>query len=77
MGACLWCCAQFEPRVGGKPQRFCSPGCRGAFHTAARRWAEDAVARGALTVEELRGDTSGPNGNVYVASARSPVPARG
>jgi hypothetical protein len=36
---CDQCGKQFEPRSksGGKPQRFCSPECRGAFHTQPQR----------------------------------------
>jgi hypothetical protein len=41
---CRWCGRAFELRRGGSPRVFCRPGCRTAFHTAARRWAEDAVA---------------------------------
>jgi hypothetical protein len=33
---------------------FCGPGCRTAFHTAARRWAEAAVAAGVVTVDHIR-----------------------
>jgi hypothetical protein len=36
---CDQCGEPFEPRSksGGKPQRFCSPECRAAFHTQPRR----------------------------------------
>ncbi|MCZ6482746.1 MAG: hypothetical protein O6757_05835 [Alphaproteobacteria bacterium] len=52
---CLWCDTPFERRTtGGSPQRYCSTDCRVAFHLAARRWAEMAVAAGWLTVEELK-----------------------
>jgi len=54
-GRCLWCGQPFEPRhTGGSPRVFCTSGCRTAFHSAARRWAEQAVAAGLLTVAELR-----------------------
>lgn len=33
---------------------FCASSCRTAFHTAARHWAERAVASGILTIAELR-----------------------
>jgi hypothetical protein len=33
---------------------FCGPACRTAFHTAARRWAEGAVAVGVLTIADIR-----------------------
>jgi hypothetical protein len=56
-GDCLWCGQPIEPRLtGGSRRRFCSPRHRIAFHTAARRWAEYAVAAGILTVGDLRAD---------------------
>jgi hypothetical protein len=51
---CRWCGRAFIERRGGSPQVFCRSGCRTAFHTAGRRWAERAVAAGVLTVAELR-----------------------
>src|SRR5437773_8004601 len=52
--ACLWCDTEFEPRKGGSPQRFCNSKCRDAFHSAGRRFAEDAVLSGLLTAADLR-----------------------
>ena len=52
--ACLWCDTEFEPRKGGSPQRFCDPKHRDAFHSAGRRFAEDAVLIGLLTAADLR-----------------------
>jgi hypothetical protein len=52
---CSWCGEAFKSRArGGTAQRFCSARCRVSFHTAARRWAEQAIADGTLTVAELR-----------------------
>jgi hypothetical protein len=51
---CLWCQADFEPRRGGSPQRFCCSDHRARFWAAARQWAERAVTAGVLTVHELR-----------------------
>jgi hypothetical protein len=51
---CLWCERSFVPRAGGKPQKFCRPSHRAAFHSAARRWAEAAVTGGRLAVADLR-----------------------
>jgi hypothetical protein len=48
------CETEFEPRKGGSPQRFCHSKCRDAFHSAGRRWAEQAVVSGHLSVAELR-----------------------
>lgn len=51
---CVWCGAAFEPGDRGEPKRFCSARCRAALHGAARRWALAALARGELTVAQLR-----------------------
>jgi hypothetical protein len=52
--ACLWCEAEFAPRKGGSPQRFCNSKCRDEFHSAGRRFAELAVLSGLLTAADLR-----------------------
>ena len=52
---CLWCDAPILARkLGAHRKKFCSPQCRGLFHNAARRWAEDALARGELSVGDLK-----------------------
>jgi hypothetical protein len=51
---CRWCGRASRTRRGGSPRVFCTSSCRTAFHSAARRWAECAVASGLLTVGELR-----------------------
>ncbi len=52
---CRWCHGAFRPRMsGGKPQRFCSPGCRRAFEAALRAWAQAEFAAGRITVTELQ-----------------------
>jgi hypothetical protein len=51
---CLWCRRPFEPRRGGSHQLFCRPTHRTEFHTAARIWAERAIAAGAVTIADLR-----------------------
>jgi hypothetical protein len=53
--ACSWCNQLFRARHGGgRGQRFCRPSCRRAFHAAARSWALDAIASGALTVADIK-----------------------
>ena len=52
--ACLWCGLSFEPRRGGSQQKYCRPGCRAAYHKAARLWCERAIAAEHLTVQDLR-----------------------
>jgi phage terminase small subunit len=51
---CLWCAAPVTLRRGGSPKKFCSARCRHEFHSCARRWAEAAVAAGALSVDVLK-----------------------
>jgi hypothetical protein len=51
---CLWCTAPVTLRRGGSPRKFCSACCRHEFHSCARRWAEAAVAAGALSVDVLK-----------------------
>lgn len=52
---CPWCDDPFVPRGdGGKRQRFCTARCRKKFHSAARRWAENEIMAGRLTVADLR-----------------------
>ena len=57
---CRWCGRACQLRRGGSPRVFCGPACRTAFHTAARRWAEGAVAAGVLTVDHIRNDDFTP-----------------
>jgi hypothetical protein len=52
--SCRWCGALMPagPR-GGSARRFCRPGHRAAFHSAARRFVNQAIAAGRLTVADL------------------------
>ena len=50
---CLFCDSEFERREGGKPQRFCSAGCRRQYHEAARNWALRALDDGRLTLADI------------------------
>lgn len=52
---CLWCGRTFAPGRSGSPKRFCGAGHRGAFHTAARRFAERAIAAGTVSISALKG----------------------
>ena len=55
-GRCLWCGDVFAARQsGGKPQRFCCPCCRRAFHHALHAWAHREWAEGRVTTVALRG----------------------
>jgi hypothetical protein len=53
--SCFWCNRPFRARRdGGCAQRFCQPTCRRAFHAAARAWALGAIARGTLTLADVK-----------------------
>jgi hypothetical protein len=53
--SCAFCERAFRAReTGGRAQRFCRPSCRRAFHAAVRSWSLDAIAEGALTIEEIK-----------------------
>lgn len=72
---CVWCGTQFTARTtGGSPQRFCSPADRAAFHSAARRWAERAVASGALSVPDIQSTAPAACTLPGTAEAVAPVP---
>ena len=47
---CEQCGTLFTPRVGGKPQRFCSPDCRRAVHDTRQRDNVHVASRGLPTV---------------------------
>jgi hypothetical protein len=73
--ACLWCGRTFARRRGGSPQRFCSPGHRVEFHTAARVWTERALVAGSMTIADLRNGVVAPC--TLPTGANSPVPLQG
>jgi hypothetical protein len=73
-GRCLLCDRPFQPRrTGGTPKKFCCPAHRNAFHTAARKWAEKAVADGRITLDDLKRDPAACT-LLLTASSLSPVP---
>jgi len=75
MNSCVWCERQFNPRrSGGRSQRFCRPSCRRAFHAAARAWVLRAIARGALTVPDLRTDAMATRALLLGTISRALVP---
>ena len=52
---CYWCGAPFSAGiVGAHRKRFCSTKCKNEFHSAARRWAEQALADGRLSIADLQ-----------------------
>ena len=52
---CPWCGQPFTPRrIGAHRKKFCSAACKDRFHTAARLWVQRAIARGRLSVADLK-----------------------
>lgn len=52
---CRWCTRPMAPTRQAK--RFCSSAHRGAFHEACRRFGERLFEEGAVSIEQLRGET--------------------
>jgi hypothetical protein len=69
---CLWCAAPVTLRRGGSPRKFCCARCRHEFHSCARRWAEAAVAAGALSVDVLK--SADPAAYTLLRGTISPTP---
>jgi hypothetical protein len=69
---CVWCGRPLSARRGGSPKRFCSAAHRIAFWSALRRWAERAVAAGALTIANIR--SGDPTACTLLPGAISPAP---
>ena len=73
--ACEWCGAVFEAvKRGDREKRFCSDSCRAGFHSAARRWVQNAIEEGRLTIDELRAGVSSPCTAESEGSATFPAP---
>lgn len=53
---CLMCPATFPAPVGAKERRFCSTGCRKAFHEGCRHLGERLFRDGAVTIEQIKGE---------------------
>ena len=52
---CLWCSNEFEARkFGGHEKRFCSISCKNQFHAAARRFVDQAISAGVISVDDLK-----------------------
>lgn len=62
MRACQWCGKGFETKPNpGPAQLFCSAACRGALHTAARRYALRLLDEGFITTANLQAATEAAN----------------
>jgi hypothetical protein len=70
---CPWCERPLMGRRGGgSRQIFCGADCRHQFHRSARQWAEQAVAAGLLTIDDLK---NGPRtACTLVARVEQPSP---
>jgi hypothetical protein len=71
---CLWCGRPFPARRGGSPKRFCSTAHRMMFWSALRRWGEQAVASGVLTIADIRNGASAACTLLPRRISPSPVP---
>jgi hypothetical protein len=50
-----WCDTKFDAKkVGAHRKKFCSPTCKDAFHTAARKWAHKALEENSLSISDLK-----------------------
>jgi hypothetical protein len=65
----------FRARRGGSPQRFCGSKCRMMFWSALRRWGEQAVAAGILTIGDIR--SGSPAACTLHPGRVSPAPVSG
>ncbi len=70
---CAWCDRSFEPRRGGKEQRFCVTAHRRAYERAAREWVRRALDAGTLTMADLRKVLDG----APAVPSPAPAPSRG
>lgn len=74
---CCWCSRPFQARQsGGRPQKFCLPSCRRAFHAAGRSWVLDRIASGALTVADIRNGPPATRTLITGVEATQPVVSR-
>ena len=56
MSRCLWCERPFQAKeVGAHRKKFCSSICKNRFHTAVRKWGQQALAAGRLSLDDLKG----------------------
>jgi len=62
-------------RRRGSPQRFCCAGHRMAFWSAARRWAEAAVASGLMSVDDIRNGATKACTLLLEAGSLAPIPS--
>lgn len=52
---CRWCGTAMA--ASRQPKRFCCSAHRGSFHEACRRFGERLFEEGAVSIEQLRGET--------------------
>ena len=55
ISACLWCGDEFAARTAGPHRKkFCSSPCKDGYNAALRRWAQQQIDAGKLSLDELR-----------------------
>ena len=53
--ACPWCRTMFRPEIfGAHRKRFCSSGCKDAYHAALRKWAQRELDEDRITCADLK-----------------------
>jgi hypothetical protein len=56
---CAWCSKEFPPKDG---KRFCSASCRSAYHSAAKKYADEMVRAGLLTIDTMKAVSNAVDG---------------
>jgi hypothetical protein len=52
---CLWCERAFEQKIDGAHRKqYCSTGCKDQFHSAKRKWAQQELDHGRVTIAALK-----------------------
>ncbi len=69
---CFWCQKEFKLRTsGGKPQRFCTKAHRETYFSACRKYTDNLVRQGKLTIELLKASQTT---STFVGSLLTSVP---
>src|SRR5689334_15742522 len=69
--ACILCGKALRRGHGGSARRFCSARCRTEFWSACRTLGERAIARGVVTIADLKAD---PAACTLAGRAKAPPP---
>ena len=68
---CPWCDRRFTiTQRGGSPKRFCSPGCKNQWNSAARAFGRAMETQGVLNLRAwIEGRQNAPESTVHAATA--------